>query len=147
MTNSKLVSSLFLTVMLLAACGAAPDRANDSDPIQAPQSSTTPATADQNVIEIDNYKFRVAPLIESDGQAHIDVFITDKAGNHLPDLKGTFGVTAPDGHTDSASLVEDKSGKHYTATLTLDHVGDYQAVVQTQIAGNPYNPRFTVNRK
>jgi hypothetical protein len=145
MCSKKLSITIMFTSVLLTACGGTVDGARDAVP--SPSSSSTSATADQNAIDVDNYKFRVAPLIESDGQAHIDVFITDKGGNHLPDLKGTFGVTAPDGHTDSVSLIEDKTGKHYTATLKLDHMGEYQAVVQTQIAGTPYNPRFTISRK
>ena len=93
-----------------------------------------------------NYQFKLAPEIEKDGATHLDLYIQDAKGVHVPGATALVHLTATDGHQLTVKLAEDRDAKHYGAKTTLEDLGEYQAVAQVTVNGKKLNPRFTFSR-
>jgi hypothetical protein len=97
-------------------------------------------------VQLEQYRFRLSPDIESNGEAHLDLYVHDANDQHVPGAKAIANLTAADGHKLTVNLSEDKAGGHYAGKTALEDMGEYQAVVQVTINGKQLNPRFSFSR-
>lgn len=121
---------------------------------QAQESTTTTATTTQQVeapkeefMEIDSYRFKLSPDVQSDGVAHLDFYVHDKSDKHLKGVTGTFIVTKPDGSKIEIPIKEEPPHDHYHGMVKLDQAGEYLIVAQVTIDSKKFNPRFSFSRK
>jgi len=109
-----------------------------SQPVEAPK---------EEFMEIDSYRFKLLPDVQSDGIAHLDFYVHDKSDKHLKGVTGTFIVTKPDGSKIEIPIKEEAPHDHYHGMVKLDQAGEYLIVAQVTIDNNKFNPRFSFTRK
>lgn len=120
---------------------------------QAQESTTTTATTTQveapkeEFMEIDSYRFKLSPDVQSDGIAHLDFYVHDKSDKHLKGVTGTFIVTKPGGSKIEIPIKEEAPHDHYHGMVKLDQAGEYLIVAQVTIDSKKFNPRFSFSRK
>lgn len=142
------------TLLALTACNSASQsQEEESTETKATQSTvheaTTPVdkadTADW--ITMGEYKFKLDPDIQKNGEAHLDFYVHDSSDAHVLGVKGTFHITMPDGTKKTLVIEEEKPYEHYHGKLMLEQFGEYQIVAQTTVKDQKFNPRFTFTRK
>jgi hypothetical protein len=151
------------SLIFLGACGNNNQATNsDSSPTTAkPAESTAQPTdaaktgssghaakpqAGGQVVESGPYHLEFVPGKEDNG-THLDLFL-QKGDNHeaIPDAKVTAQVQLPDGTQKSLPLTYDASGKHYTALLPGNAVGQYQVKITSDINGEKAEGRFSFSQ-
>lgn len=167
MNQIKMSLVLTLTAAILSACSQTPTEptANTqtqtttsaeepSNPESPPsetassQASSPAATPKVDWITMGDYKFKLEPDIQKNGEAHLDFYVHDVAKDaHTPGLTGTFHITMPDGSKTTLPISEEKPYKHYHGKLMLEQFGEYQLAAQASLNGKKFNPRFSFARK
>jgi hypothetical protein len=115
-----------------------------AEPGTATTSSTTEAAGE--TVEMDNYRFRLSPDIQKNGEAHLDFYVRDLKDVHVKGVTGTFHITMPDGSKETLTMEEEKPHDHYHGKLMLKQYGEYKIAAQVNINGQKYNPRFSFQR-
>lgn len=159
MQNIVFTVLLLLTLALLQACSSqqsgVPSKSETSSTTTSPSppadQNTTTATPSESAvsndyIEIDKFRFKLAPDIQKDGVAHLDFYVRDKSDKHIKGVTGTFHVTKPDGTKIEIPIKEETPHDHYHGMIKLDQAGEYLIVAQVSIEGKKLNPRFSFSR-
>lgn len=149
--NYTLPAALLAVSITLSACNTA-TQTETAKPTQASTESadtTKPADPPPQAewITMSEYKFKLEPDIQKDGEAHLDFYVHDAKDKHVLGVKGIFHITLPDGSKKSLDISEEKPYEHYHGKLMLEQVGQYQIVAQATINGQKFNPRFSFMRK
>ncbi len=139
-------------VLALQSCSSG---AKQETPQAQESTTTTVATTStqqaeapkEEFMEIDSYRFKLSPDVQSDGIAHLDFYVHDKSDKHLKGVTGTFIVTKPDGSKIQIPIKEETPHDHYHGMVKLDQPGEYLIVAQVTIDSKKFNPRFSFTRK
>lgn len=159
-----LVAFVLSASLLLQGCNQAKTTKEPPSIAAAPTEEGTPAEAHSHApgtpshsheaqlstadwVELDHFRFKLAPEIQKGGQAHLDLYVHDAQDQPVSNAEVALHLTAADGHKNSITLVEEKAAQHYTGTALLDDLGDYQAVATVTIQGRQLNPRFSFTRQ
>ncbi len=152
----QIVAATSSIALFLTACNTPPSATNSAnkpaatsaEPKADKTSSNTHPAASQGgeVIESGNYHLELVPLIK-DNSIHLDFFL-QKGDNHeaISDANVTAQVQLPNGEQKTVEMTYDAEGKHYMAELETQAIGDYKVVVQTDIAGEKVNGRFSFKK-
>lgn len=157
MQNLVLAFALMLVMVLIQSCSSQPTdtTVKTETPSSAPAPAAGTATSDTaaqtaastDYIEIDAFRFKLAPDIQKDGVAHLDFYVRDKSDKHIKGVTGNFHVTKPDGSKIEIPIVEETPHDHYHGMVKLDQSGEYLIVAQVSVGGKKLNPRFSFSRK
>jgi hypothetical protein len=159
--NFFLLNIAGLGLLLLGACSNGQPQATTT-PTTSPVASTpavapaktegkstaaghdaTHKSAGGMVIESGAYHLELLPVKESNG-IHLDFFL-QKGENHeaIPGAKVSAQVQLPDGTQQTIDLPYDASGKHYAGKISGSPAGEYKVAIQSDIAGEKVNARYT----
>jgi len=142
-------------VILLGACGNSNQASTNPGTPVAP--SVTPAETEQSdqagapqaggqVVESGPYHLEFVPVKEAGG-THMDFYLqTGDTHEAIANAQVTAQVQLPDGSQKSLPLTYDAEGKHYTALLPKQAVGEYQVAVLSNINGEKVNGRFSFSQ-
>jgi len=129
-----------LATLFLSACGAQ----ESNQPVATNTGTATSTPAPTDAIQIEDYTFRISHSVEGE-KGHIDLYLTKGSANeHVSGANIELTLTAPDGHTETINMSEDAPNKHYAATATMDHTGEYQLAARTSVGSKKFTPRFTI---
>lgn len=94
-------------------------------------------------IKLKDMYFKLSPDISKrTGQTHLDFYFRDSEGKHISGAEIKLDLNSPDGKKESFTLDEDLKGEHYHTKTKLSSYGEYNSIVQVDIDGEKYNPRF-----
>jgi hypothetical protein len=139
-----------LGLLSLAACNSGTPTATQSPAQTTSQSVATapsPAVVSSKgggmVVESGPYHLELLPGKE-DNNTHLDFFL-QKGDTHEPILgaKVTAQVQLPDGTKTSLDMIYDAPAKHYAAKVAGVAPGEYKVTIQSEIAGEKVNARYT----
>jgi hypothetical protein len=150
-----LIAALLACTTMTSACTATKEEpavstqtgtsAHDTQQPQADSSAKAPA--EQQFIEMEGYRFKLDPDVQSDGVAHLDFYVRDKQDKHVKGVTGTFKISKPDGTKAELPIEEESPHDHYHGMLKLEQPGEYLIVTQVVVDGKKLNPRFSFTRK
>ncbi len=134
------------TLVTLSACNnASAPQKEEINKTETTQKTSSVVKADW--ITMGDYKFKLDPDIQKNGEAHLDFYVHDASDAHVLGVKGTFHITMPDGTKKTLAIEEEKPYEHYHGKLMLEQFGEYQIVAQSTVKNQKFNPRFTFTRK
>lgn len=141
--------TLSVCVLGMSACSSSPTQTTVDSPPQPQQAATAPAEkpAAAEWIEMESYRFKLEPDVQSDGVAHLDFYVHDAQDKHVKGVTGTFTITKPDGTKAELPIKEETPHDHYHGMLKLDQPGEYLIVAQVAVGDKKLNPRFSFTRK
>jgi hypothetical protein len=157
MIKSLLLATGSASLLFLGACSGGGKQASaPATPIaSAPATTASPSAASAAghdaehksgggiVVESGPYHLELMPEKEG-SETHLDLFL-QKGEGHEPVLnaKVMAQVQLPDGTQKSVDMTYDAAAKHYTTKLATTAAGEYKVTIQSDIAGEKVNGRFT----
>ncbi|HIA52530.1 MAG TPA: hypothetical protein EYN91_10640 [Candidatus Melainabacteria bacterium] len=147
--KKMLLTSIVLSAGILSLQSCSSGTKPETPAAQTSSTETVKQTEapKEEFIEIDSYRFKLSPDVQTDGVAHLDFYVHDKSDKHLKGVTGTFVITKPDGTKVELPIAEEEPNDHYHGMVKLDQTGDYLIVAQVTIEGKKLNPRFSFTRK
>ncbi len=149
MKTNRIVSRV-IAVMLIAvslqSCSKLGNKVeepelNGGDVLIDEQGAETKDLTSLGYIKLKDHYFKLTPDIAQGEESHLDFYIRDIDGKHVPGATVQLTLTAPDSTKQTFDLSEDEGGEHYHNKTVLQK-GKYQAVAQIKIGNESYNPRF-----